>query len=232
MALKPKNRKKAYRPKTITHSNNLATTGLFNRRNETAVALGRLESMDKGQTRELMEALVHDYGKTYFRINLLTKTYEKVGPNIDLYMLMRIYWDVKITIYSLPRGVESEGLSNEELDHYELTYKHRQRNTLPEIRRLLAEIAMDFMDSGTDAFMIRIDSYPVLPYDDGLDNERFEIENVATINYEYDPLDPHNTEFRHRPRTCDKMNGWSFKKFEENRNVILRKLVQNKFGKQ
>lgn len=229
MATKPKIRKKkAYKPKVVSHSNNLMTTGVFNRRDETAMALGRLEVMSDEQRRSLMESLVHDYGKRYFRINVLTATYEKVGHDIEIFMLMKLYWDFKITIYSLPDGLAEDGMTFDELDHYELTYKHRTPSSLSSIRKIPVMIVQNFMDKGTEPFMIRIDCLPVLPLDKFNEEkvEPFEEDDITHIEYWYDGYDPANAEFKHRPRTCDKLNGWSQKKYEENRNAILRKLLQ------
>lgn len=227
MATKPKTRKKVHKPKKVTHSNNLRTTGLFNRRDETSLALGRLETMTAEQRRFLMESLVHEYGKVYFRINVLQGTYEKVGKDIDIFMLMKIYWDIKITIYSLPDGVAKNGMDLNDLDHYELIYKHRTPNVLSTIRKIPVMIATNFIDKGTEPFMIRIDFFPVLPLDKQGEEpvEPFSENDITNIEYWYDALDPANAEFRHRPRTCDMTNGWSQKKYEEHRNAILRKLL-------
>lgn len=227
MATKPKNRKKAYKPKPVSHANNLNSTGLFNRRSESSLALGRLEAMTNMEKRALMEALIHQYGKTYFRINVLQASYEQVGENIDIYMLMKLYWDIKITIYSLPEGVSDENRDLCDLDHYELTYEHRTPSTLSAIRSIPVTIATNFIDKGTTPYMIRIDLFPVIPLDKEGETpvEPFEPQDIAHVEYWYDEFDPANAEFRHRPRTCDMTNGWSEKKHEEHRNAILRKLL-------
>lgn len=226
MATKPKNRKKAYVPKK--HSNNLKTTGLFKRRDDVQEALYRLEQMTPEQRVVLMKALEHNYGSVYFRINIMHGTFEKVGDDIDLYMLMKIFWDIKITIYSLPLGVAEDAMTTDDTDHYILEYKHRHANTLSSIREIAPMIISNFLDTGTEPFIIRAEFFPVLPTAENatLDSgEIFECGDVTEILYEYDPLIPDNAEFKHRPRTCDRLNGWSEKKLEENRNAILRKLL-------
>lgn len=225
MATKHKPRKKK-----ISHSNNLTTTGLFKRRDDVQVALQRLEQMTPEQKTVLLKALEHTYGSVYFRINVTSGTYEKVGNDIDIYMLMKIFWDLEIHIYSLPLGDYKDGMTVDDLDHYVLEYKHRSPATVGDIRELSTSVLTRFIDAGTDLLIGYIDFYPVLPTvanQPVSTAEPYAPGDILNIHYEYDPLDPGNAEFKHRPRTCDKTNGWSQKKYEENRNAILHTLLSD-----
>lgn len=227
MATKLKTRKKAHKPKN--HSNNLRTTGVFKRQDDVQIALGRLEAMTPEQRQVLMQALEHKYGSVYFRINITEGSFEKVGDDIDLYMLMRIYWDIKIHVCTLPLREYKDGMKMDEVDHFYLDYQHRSPSSLGSIREIIPIMISNFLDKETKMIYACAEFFPVLPPGDVLVNnvEPFDTGEITEIVYEYDPLIPDNSEFKYRPKTFDPRSKWSEKKLEENRNAILRKLLPN-----